>query len=191
MRWTQQLKICSRLFVTQFLIGTFTFGGGYVILPMLEKYYVKKSRLLTEEELLEMAAVAQSSPGAIAVNLSVLAGCRIAGWKGALISGIASLLPSLIILSLVTVWYEAFAASVTVAHALKGMQAGVSAVILAYLTDMVLRMKKNNTLFFISMAPMVFLASTVFHINIAWILVCCCILCILKTALELREGKKV
>lgn len=69
-----KLKFYSWLAGVNLFISTFTFGGGYVVVPMIRKYYVEKRALFTNDELMEMAAVAQSSPGAIAINLSVLAG---------------------------------------------------------------------------------------------------------------------
>lgn len=183
------LKTCTWLFFIQLFIGTFTFGGGYVVLPMVEKYYVAKKHLFTEEELMEMAAISQSAPGAIAVNLAVLAGYRTAGMLGALVSCTASLLPSLVILSLVTVWYEAFAANQSVAHALKGMQAGVAAVILVYLADMLLRLSKEKSLFLMGMVPAVFAAGFLFRVNIVLILIICCVLCLLRVYRRQRGGK--
>ena len=90
-------RMLWQLFKATFLLSAFTFGGGYVVIPMMEKQYVEKHKWITHEELLDMAAVAQSSPGAIAVNLAVLAGYRIAGAPGAAVSCIASLLPPLIL----------------------------------------------------------------------------------------------
>ena len=74
------------LFGIHFFISAFTFGGGYVVIPMIRRYFVEKKQLFSEEELLEMAAIAQSSPGAIAVNLSVLSGYRTLGRLGAAVS---------------------------------------------------------------------------------------------------------
>lgn len=78
----KRIKLYFWLFGVNLFISTFTFGGGYVVVPMIRKYYVEKKALFSEEELLELAAVAQSSPGAIAVNLSALAGYRTAVLPG-------------------------------------------------------------------------------------------------------------
>ena len=87
------------LFGVNLYISTFTFGGGYIVIPMIRKIFVQQKQLFTESELLEMAAIAQSSPGAIAVNLSVLAGRRTLGLAGALISAGGAVLPSFITVS--------------------------------------------------------------------------------------------
>ena len=82
----KQIRLWLWLAGVNLLISTFTFGGGYVVVPMVRKYFVESRGMFTEEELLNMAAVAQSTPGAIAVNLSALAGYRVAGAAGVAIS---------------------------------------------------------------------------------------------------------
>ena len=96
------------LFAVNLYISTFTFGGGYIVIPMIRKIFVQQKQLFTESELLEMAAIAQSSPGAIAVNLSVLAGRRTLGMAGAWISAVGAVMPSFIILALISSCYDAF-----------------------------------------------------------------------------------
>lgn len=181
MHLPERIRINLWLFGIQLFIGTFTFGGGYVVLPMVEKYYVRKKQLFTEAELMEMAAVSQSAPGAIAVNLAVLAGYRTSGALGAFISCVASVLPSLFILSVVNVCYEAFASNQIVACILKGMQAGVCAVILVCLADMLRRLREEDSRFLMIMAPAVFAAAFLFHWNIGLILITCSILCAFRT----------
>ena len=86
------------LFGINVFISAFTFGGGYVVIPMIRKYYVEKKAYFDEDELMKIAAIAQSSPGAIAINMSALAGYRVKGAVGLLISCIAAILPPLLIL---------------------------------------------------------------------------------------------
>uniref|UniRef100_UPI0028ACE2D8 chromate transporter n=1 Tax=Sedimentibacter sp. TaxID=1960295 RepID=UPI0028ACE2D8 len=94
----KKLKLYFSLFRITFSISAFTFGGGYVVIPMMRKYFVNDLALISEQELLDMAAIAQSTPGAIAVNIAVLAGYRIAGITGAIITCIGTVLPPLIII---------------------------------------------------------------------------------------------
>ena len=68
----EKLKLLLWLFKTDFFISSFTFGGGYVVLPMIRKYFIEQKHLFSEDELMDMSAVAQSSPGAIAINLSLI-----------------------------------------------------------------------------------------------------------------------
>lgn len=124
------------LFGINLFISAFTFGGGYVVVPMIRKYFVEKKQLFGEEELMNLAAVSQSSPGAIAVNLATVTGFQTAGKKGAFIGCIAAVIPPLIILTIVSVFYAAFRDNLIVAAALKGMEAGVCALVVDVVIDM-------------------------------------------------------
>ena len=117
----EKVKKCLWLFWINLFIGAFTFGGGYIVVPMINKYFVWKKRLFSKEELLSMAAIAQSTPGAIAVNLSALAGHRTAGMAGVICSCLGAIIPPLVILSIITVWYDAFSSNPAVEAVLRGM----------------------------------------------------------------------
>jgi len=93
MRKMGKARDLAWLFFINLFISAFTFGGGYVVVPMIRRYYVDGRKLFTQEELMGMAAMAQSTPGAIAINLSALAGYKVAGLPGAIISCLAALLP--------------------------------------------------------------------------------------------------
>lgn len=162
-------------------ISAFTFGGGYIVVPMLRKYYVCQKKLFSEDDLLNMAAVANSTPGAIAINLTALAGYKAAGCIGILISCIAAILPPLIILSVISGWYSAFAANPVINAMLKGMQAGVAAVIVDLVIDMTIAVTKERSVLLNLMIPSVFAANFFFHANIILILILCCGLCVLRT----------
>ena len=168
-------------------ISTFTFGGGYVVVPMIRRYFVEQRKYFTEEELVNMAAAAQSTPGAIAINLSALAGYRTAGAGGAVISCIAAIIPPLVILGFVSVSYAAFASNTMIAAVLKGMQAGAAALIVDLIIDMCQMVLKERSLLLTAMIPGAFLAGYVMKINVAIILVFCCLLCIGKVLLAKRR----
>lgn len=168
------------LFSINLFISAFTFGGGYVVVPMIRKYFVEQKKLFTEEELMNMAAVAQSVPGAIAINLSALAGYRSAGMIGVFLSCLAAVLPPVVILSAVSAWYTVFSTNVMIAAVLKGMQAGAAALIVDLVIDMTNMIVKERSIFLTMMVPASFLAGFIFHINVAVILAVCCFLCILR-----------
>lgn len=168
------------LFSINLFISAFTFGGGYVVVPMIRKYFVEQKKLFTEEELIDMAAVAQSVPGAIAINLSALAGYRSAGIFGVFLSCLAAVLPPVAILSAVSAWYTVFSTNVMIAAVLKGMQAGAAALIVDLVIDMTNLILKERSLFLTMMVPASFIAGFVFHINVAVILAVCCVLCVLR-----------
>ena len=156
----EKIKLCLWLAYINLFISAFTFGGGYVVVPMIRKYFVQKRKLFDEEELIRMAAIAQSTPGAIAVNMASLAGYRAAGMAGLVISGICSVIPPLVILAIVSNWYAAVAANTVIAAVLKGMQAG-----------------GERSLFLSTMTAAVFAISFLTDTNIAMILLVCCGLC--------------
>lgn len=180
-------KLC-RLFYINFFISAFTFGGGYVVIPMMRNYFVENSPCLSEEELMDMAAIAQSSPGAIAVNLASLVGYRIAGFVGALCSCIASVLPALIILSLISSWYGSFADNATVAAILKGMEAGVAALIVNLVIDMYRLILQEKSRFLALLVPFVFIGNYFFNINVALLLAASCMVSILCVLLVKRRA---
>ena len=120
--------VLRKLFFSTLYISTFTFGGGFVIITFMKKKFVDELHWIDENEMLDLAALAQSSPGAIAVNAAILVGWRMAGFAGMLIAIIGTILPPMTILSVISFFYAAFASNVYVALVLKGMQAGVAAV---------------------------------------------------------------
>jgi len=127
------------LFTSTFRLSACTFGGGFVIVPLLKKKFADELGWIDENEIMDLTAIAQSSPGAIAVNASILIGYHVAGVAGALISVIGTVLPPLIIISVISLFYQAFRDSLIVSRVMTGMLAGVAAVI----TDVVLRMAGN------------------------------------------------
>ena len=128
------------LFTSTFTLSAFTFGGGFVIIPLMRKKFVEQLHWIDEEEMMDLTAIAQSSPGAIAVNASILVGYRVAGVPGALVTVLGTVLPPLIILSIISFFYTAFRDNRIVALVMRGMQAGVAAVI----CDVVLTMVPNS-----------------------------------------------
>ncbi len=169
------------LFISTFSLSAFTFGGGYVIVPLMKKKFVETLGWIDEEEMLNMIALAQSSPGPIAVNTSFLIGYKMAGIPGALITVAGTVLPPLIIISIISLFYSAFRDNQVVNAVLKGMQAGVAAVI----ADVVLGMgskvvAERKASSFLIMAG-AFIATYLLKINVALIVLSCAVLGVVKT----------
>lgn len=171
-------------------ISTFTFGGGYVVVPMIKKYYVQQKQYFSEEECMEMAAIAQSSPGAIAVNLCILAGKRCAGWLGVLVTFICTLLPPILILSIISEGYVLFSTNPYIVAVLKGMEACVAALILDLIFDMTGLILKQKSKFMISLIPFAFIANCIFNINAIFILLTGSVLCLIALMIEKRKTMK-
>ena len=118
------------IFLHSLILSASTIGGGYVILSVMRRLYVEKLGWLSEEEMLDVASLSQSAPGAVAVNASILLGYRFGGISGAAVSVLGTLLPPLGIMSLISALYVRFRRIELIGKLLLGMQAGVSAVIL-------------------------------------------------------------
>ena len=118
------------LFTSMLTISSFTFGGGFVIVTLMKRRFVDELGWMDEDEMLDIAAMAQSTPGAIAVNAAALTGTRIGGTIGMLVAVLGTVIPPFVLLSVLSLCYEAFRQLYPVRLALAGMQAGVAAVIL-------------------------------------------------------------
>ncbi|ULL16958.1 chromate transporter [Paenibacillus sp. H1-7] len=184
---SQRTKQYFWLIGINLFISTFTFGGGYVVVPMVRKYFVSRKKLFSEDELVDMASIAQSSPGAIAINLSTLSGYRVAGRTGATVSCIAAIFPSFVILACISTFYAAFAANPLISAVLRGMQASVAALIVDFVVDICSRIIKERCLLLTLMIPAAFLASFMFEIHVAIILSLCCFVCIARVWLRARR----
>ena len=119
-----------KLFFSMLYISAFTFGGGFVIVTLMKRRFVDELGWMDEDEMLDIAAMAQSTPGAIAVNAAVLTGTRIGGTIGMFVAVLGTVIPPFVLLSVLSLCYEAFRQLYPVRLALAGMQAGVAAVIL-------------------------------------------------------------
>ena len=122
----KNIRVSSRgrlwtLFTSMLTISAFTFGGGFVIVTLMKRRLVDELHWITEQEMLDMTALAQSSPGAIAVNAAILVGWRVAGIAGMLIAVLGTILPPMVILTVISLGYQAFAGSRYVALVLRGM----------------------------------------------------------------------
>ena len=184
----KKFKRYRSLFKITFSISAFTFGGGYVVIPMMRKYFVTDLELFSEQELLDMAAIAQSTPGAIAVNIAVLIGYRIAGITGAIISCLGTILPPLLRLSVISFFYKSFRDNRIISAILKGMEAGVAATIVDLVVDMVQGILKEKNWLFTFMAPTAFIASFFFKVHVLFIILSCSFLCFVQTYMTSKGG---
>lgn len=118
-------KLILLLFISFFKIGAFTFGGGYAMLSLLENEFVEKKGWLTKEEFLDMVAIAESTPGPIAINSATFIGYKTAGVLGSTFATLGVVLPSFIIIFVISLFLDKFLTLTLVANAFKGIQACV------------------------------------------------------------------
>lgn len=174
---TKQTKnIYWDLFKTTFYISAFTFGGGFVIVSLLQKEFVEKRKLLAEKEMLDLVAIAQSSPGVIAVNTSILIGYRLAGVRGALVNILGTVLPPFLIMSVIAAFYTSFRDNAVVSALLRGMQAAVLAVIIDAILNLGKTALRGQKVFASCLMAVAFVALAVWKINVAWIILFCGVL---------------
>lgn len=159
-----------KLFYSTLYISVFTFGGGFVIVTFMKRKFVDELHWIDEEEMLDITAIAQSSPGAIAVNAAILVGWKIGGFLGMLTAVLGTILPPMIIITIISLFYEAFSTNPYVALVLKGMQAGVAAVILSVVVDMGGSILKNKSIVQTTLMIIAFFAAFIFDINIIYII---------------------
>lgn len=162
----KDIKFYFKLFTSTFYLSAFTFGGGFVIIPLMRKKFVDQYKWIEEKEMLDLTAIAQSSPGAIAVNAAILVGYRLAGVLGAMITILGTVLPPLIILSIISVAYTEFRDSVIVKYILRGMQAGVAAVIIDVVISMVKDLLKERKVLPVMVMIGAFVATFILNVNV-------------------------
>lgn len=176
------------LFLATLYISTFTFGGGFVIVTFMKRKFVDNLKWLSEEEMLDFAALAQASPGAIAVNAAILVGWRVCGFAGMAVAVLGTILPPMVILSVISLFYTAFAANRWVALALKGMQAGVAAVILDVACGLGAKVAKERSALSLALMAGAFLANFVFDVNVIFIILAAALAGVGKTLWLRRKG---
>lgn len=151
------------LFISFFKIGLFTFGGGYAMIPLIQKEIAEQKQWITDDDILEIIAIAESTPGPIAVNAATFVGWRAAGFLGALCATIGVVLPSFVIISLIAFVLGEFQNVKAVRYAFFGIRAGVLALILRALVSMYKKSPKGTLSYMITI--LAFAASAVFDVN--------------------------
>lgn len=182
--------LLGKLFVSTFLLSAFTFGGGYVIISLMKKKFVDELHWLDEEEMLDYTAIAQSCPGAVAVNASILVGSRVAGAAGMLVALAGTILPPLLIIGILSFFYTAFRDNFAVRAVLKGMQAGVVAVILDVVIQLGGRVIRQKNVVSTAVMVLAFAATFVFRVNIIILLLTCAAIGIVQALVRSRRARR-
>lgn len=180
-----------KLFFSMLYISSFTFGGGFVIATFMKKKFVDDLHWIDEQEMLDITAMAQSSPGAIAVNAAILVGWQVEGLPGMMVSVLGTIIPPMVILSVISLFYAAFAANTYVAFVLKGMQAGVAAVILDVVCNLGGKILKTCSPIHIGLMLAAFIASFVYDINVIFIILAATLFGIVRALLLDRKGGRL
>lgn len=179
----------KKLFFSTFKLSACTFGGGFVIVPLMKKKFVDELGWIEEEEMLDLTAIAQSSPGAIAVNASILVGYHVAGISGALLTVLGTVLPPLGIISVISLFYQAFRDNPIVNMAMAGMLCGVAAVICDVVINMAKTIFQKKRVLPVVIMVASFLAVRFFAVNIIVIILCCGVIGAVDTWYQGRKQK--
>lgn len=177
-----------KLFFSTLYISSFTFGGGFVIVTFMKKKFVDELHWIDEQEMLDMTALAQSSPGAIAVNAAILVGWQVEGLLGMVIAVLGTIIPPVVILSVISLFYAAFATNTYVALVLKGMQAGVAAVILDVVCGLGGNVLQTRSPLYILLMVGAFVANFVFNVNVIVVILAAAAFGVVRALLQLKKG---
>lgn len=177
-----------KLFTTFFKIGAFTFGGGYAMIPLIQREAVEKNKWVSDDDVLEIIAIAESTPGPIAINSATFIGYKVAGNFGAAMATLGVALPSFLIISVISYILKEFQDNKTVAYAFFGIRAGVVALILKAIVTMFKKAEKNIVGIIIMIGA--FILSVFTDVSVLLIIILCGALGILAFHFGERGHKK-
>ena len=183
-------QVLRRLFFSTLYLSAFTFGGGYVIVTLLKKKFVDECHWIEEDEMLDLVAIAQSAPGAIAVNGAIVVGYKLAGMPGAAVAIVATIIPPFVIISAISVFYEAFRDNFLVSQMLTGMQAGVGAVIASVVWQMGADVVRSKSAASVLIMAAAFAATCFFGVNVVLVILAAAGVGVVRTLLAQRQKKE-
>lgn len=182
-------KVLRKLFLSTLYLSAFTFGGGYVIVTLMKKKFVDEYHWIEESEMLDLVAIAQSSPGAIAVNGAIVVGYKLAGIPGVLVSILGTIIPPFVIISAVSMFYAAFAGNPWIQKVLDGMQCGVSAVIASVVYDMGRGIVSSGSIVSILIMAAAFAVTYFLNVNVIFVVLVCMAIGTFRTIWKTRRKK--
>ncbi|MBQ7002518.1 MAG: chromate transporter [Oscillospiraceae bacterium] len=179
------------LFLTFLKIGAFTFGGGYAMIPLIQKEVCETKKWLTDEDILNIIAIAESTPGPIAINAATFVGYRTCGFLGAAAATFGIVLPSFLIITIIAAVLKEFAELRAVQYAFFGIRAGVLALIVKALWSMYQQCPKN--VFSLCVAAAAFMFAAFSDINAIFIIIGCAAAGLIHSLMiskKAKEGQK-
>ena len=181
-------RLLPELFFSFFKIGAFTFGGGYAMIPLIERETVEKKKWVQSSDILDIIAIAESTPGPISVNTATFVGYRTAGVLGAVTATFGLILPSFVIIFLISSILARFQDVKAVQYAFRGVRAGVLALVLKAFLSMAKKLPRK--IFSIAVAALAFAAVAFFDINVLLVLVLCAVAGLIHMAVTLKKAGK-
>ena len=179
-----------KIFLSTLYLSAFTFGGGYVIITLMKQKFVDELHWIDDDEMLDMVAIAQSSPGPIAVNGAVIIGYKLEGIAGVFSAVLGAVLPPFVILTVISMFYSAFRNLFVVQSLLTGMKAGVSAVILSVVYDMAAGVIKGKDRVNIAVMILAFIATYFGKVNVVFVILITIAFGAVRTIWREKRGTK-
>lgn len=177
------------LFKSMFVLSACTFGGGFVIVSLMKKKYVEELKWLEEDEMLDVTAITQSVPGPLPVNASVIIGYRMAGIVGSLVAVLGTILPPMIIISVISLFYNQFRTNRYIAVALQVMRAGVAAVIFDVVINLASNVCKTRRVLYIAMMIVAFVSTYLLGVSAMLIILVCLGIGLVDLTFTLKRDK--
>lgn len=179
------------LFKSMFVLSACTFGGGFVIVSLMKKKFVEELQWLEEDEMLDITAITQSSPGPLPVNASVIIGYRMNGVVGSLVAIIGTIIPPMVIISLISLFYTQFRTNTYIGIMLQVMRAGVAAVIFDVVINLAQNVCKTKRIMYIAMMIISFIATYFFGVSAMLIILICLIIGITDLIVNVKKEKSI
>lgn len=167
----ERAKKARQLFLIFLKIGAFTFGGGYAMIPLIQKEIVENKNWITNDDILEIVAIAESTPGPIAINSATFVGYRVCGFWGALLATLGVVLPSFVLILAVSFILKKFQQVKAVQYAFRGIRAGVLALVLKALWSMYRQCPKNAAAYFVMGCA--FVLTAFLNVNVLFVTIGC------------------
>ena len=180
--------LLRKIFLSTLYLSTFTFGGGYVIVSLMKTKFVDELHWIDETEMMDLIAIAQSSPGAVAVNGAIVVGYKLAKIPGVLVAVLGSIIPPFVIITIISGFYTIFQENFIVQTMLSGMRSGVSAVIASVVWDMGSTVVKTKSLGAILIMIGTFVANYFFKVNVIYIILLCIIVSVIRAVIDEKKG---
>lgn len=183
-------QVLWTLFKSMFTLSACTFGGGFVIVSLMKKKFVEDLKWLEEDEMLDITAITQSSPGPLPVNASVIIGYRMMGVLGSLVAILGTIIPPMVIISLISIFYTQFRTNTYIAIMLQVMRAGVAAVIFDVVINLAQNVCKTKRVMYIAMMIISFIATYFFGVSAMLIILTCLAIGIIDLIATLKKENK-
>ena len=175
------------LFLTFLKIGAFTFGGGYAMIPLIQKEIVENKKWLDDDDILEIIAISESTPGPIAINSATFVGYRVCGFFGAMLATLGVVLPSFVIIFVISLVLREFQDIKAVQYAFGGIRAGVLALIFKALWSMYSKCKKNVVAYIVM--ALAFLLTAFLKVNVLIVIISCALFGLITSYILARRNR--